>query len=85
MVRQETDCLVWPENMAIVEIFCDCETQWRWATLARGGADVKTGLDYSAVAVVMDAHGIEQGQKKETLQGVRVMEMSALRAWKIIS
>lgn len=72
--------------MAVVELFCECETQWRWAVLAQGGVGMRVGLDYSAVVMLMrDVYIVEPEQRREMLEGVRVMEMAALRAWKSIS
>lgn len=53
-------------------LFGDLETQWRVSA-----AGSLTGLDYSAVPFVMDAHGITE--KRYTLRDLRVLEAAALR------
>ncbi len=53
------------------------DDQWR---TGMGGA---TGLDYSAVPVVMDMVGVKgKRRRREVFRDVRVMEKEALRTWR---
>lgn len=63
---------VWPENWPALDLFAALATQWR---VGMNGA---TGLDYSAVPVVMDLHGIKPEARRECFEDVRVMERAAL-------
>nr|DAX47512.1 MAG TPA: protein of unknown function DUF1799 [Caudoviricetes sp.] len=40
-----------------------------------------TGLDYGAVAAVMDCHGIKPRKRKSMLRKIRAMEIEVLTMW----
>jgi len=51
--------------------------QWRW--LGGGlGVPVRAGLDWQQVASVMWMRGTPRAERKNILQGLRVMETAAL-------
>ncbi|WP_268249108.1 DUF1799 domain-containing protein [Salinicola rhizosphaerae] len=64
---------VLPENWVALELFLDCSTQWRQAPM--GGL---TGLDYSAVYVVMQIHAVPPDEGRDRLQQIRLLERGAL-------
>lgn len=64
---------VWPDNMDAVNTFTAMSTQWR---TGMAGA---TGLDYSALPPVLELTGIERAAWPDTFEGVRVMEIEALK------
>lgn len=61
---------IWPENLPAVTVFIAMGTQWRI-----GVAGV-TGLDYTALPVVMEM--MEVSDKKSVFQDIVVMESAAL-------
>jgi hypothetical protein len=63
---------VWPENWAALELFSAISTQWR---VGMGGA---TGLDYTALPVVMDMQDTAPEHRRERFDEIRVMERAAL-------
>lgn len=63
---------VWPDNQLAVNVFVDMMTQWRSAGF---GA---TGLDYSALPIVLRMNGVAEDQESSVFQDVRVMEDAAL-------
>ena len=63
---------VYPDNMTPVLIFTDMMTQWR------SGASGIIGLDYVALPVVMDLHGIPAEDRKDIFDCIKVMEFAAL-------
>ena len=66
---------VWPCNWEAVQLFIAVSTQWR---MGFAGA---YGLDYSAVAAVMDMHGVKQRRRKKLLWQIRWMEREVLAMW----
>lgn len=65
---------IWAANEQSFAVFEGMMTQWR---TGMGGA---TGLDYSAVPVVMDMVGVKgKRRRREVFRDVRVMEKEALR------
>jgi len=60
---------VWPENQQAVEVFLDCQTQWRTT-----GSGV-IGLDYGVVMAVASMHGA--ADPLALLRDVQVMEIRA--------
>ena len=66
------DLGVWPDNWPAFQVFEMMMTQWR---VGMGG---RSGLDYSALPVVMQWCGIKPAQQKDVLDGVRQMEFAAL-------
>lgn len=63
---------VWPDNLLAVNVFIAMGSQWRIGT---NGA---TGLDYSALPVVMRMVGISAKDRSAVFEDVRVMEDAAL-------
>jgi hypothetical protein len=63
---------LWPEHGPALELFAALATQWR---VGMSGA---TGLDYSAIAAVMDVHGIAPEDRRERFDELRIMEREAL-------
>lgn len=66
---------VWPQNWPSVMLFMAVGTQWR---VGMGGA---TGLDYSAVAAVMDIQGVKPKKRAKMLEHIRIMEAAVLEIW----
>lgn len=66
------DILVWPANAQAVSVFCDMDTQWRIGMAGR------TGLDYSALPVVMRLCGVPAAERASVFSDIRVMETEAL-------
>lgn len=62
--------VVWPENVAAVQLFIDCQTQWRTT-----GAGV-IGLDYSVVLAVATLSGASD--PLSLLRDIQVMETRAV-------
>jgi hypothetical protein len=62
--------VVWPENVAAVQLFIDCQTQWRTT-----GAGV-IGLDYSVVLAVATLSG--SSDPLGLLRDIQVMETRAV-------
>ena len=62
---------IWPDCLEAYAIFDDMNTQWR---IGMNGA---TGLDYSALPIVLDANNVKIS--KELLSDLRIMEVAALK------
>ncbi|HEZ1442680.1 TPA: DUF1799 domain-containing protein [Neisseria meningitidis] len=73
--EEETTFGVWPCNWQAVQLFIGVSTQWR---IGMSGA---TGLDYSAVAAVMECGNIKSKKRKALLEKVRLMELEVLSMW----
>lgn len=71
--KQETNYLVLPENWPALQLFLSCATQWRYAPL--GGI---TGLDYQALAALMDMQQIPLIERPERLAQVQWIERGVL-------
>ena len=56
-------------------LFMAVATQWR---VGMGGA---TGLDYSAVAAVMDIQGVKPKKRAKMFEYIRIMEAAVLEIW----
>jgi hypothetical protein len=69
---EETDNSVYPDNMQAVSIFTDLLTQWRV------GAMGATGLDYTALPVVMRFRKVKMADREDVFECIRVMESAAL-------
>ena len=69
-------CDVLPCNWDTVMAFLAAQTQWRWAAPGGGGA-LRTGLDYPAARVAIEAAGLDF---KAVFDGLRVMEDAVLAA-----
>jgi hypothetical protein len=63
---------VYPENWRAVRVFDALGTQWRV------GPAGPTGLDYAALPMVMDVHGVPQQHRHDVFEDVRVLESAAL-------
>lgn len=70
---ESADLVLWPESRDAVAIFADLMTQWR------DGLNGKTGIDYSAIPVVMRMHDIAPGRHKPVFDQLRTMEIEALK------
>lgn len=64
---------IWPCHAVAFAVFSDLRTQWR---AGMGGA---TGMDYAAIPVVMDLHGVPPAERRECFRQLRVMEAAALQ------
>lgn len=65
---------VWPENLPTVNAFIALGTQWR------SGMTGPTGLDYSAIPVVLRLTAVPRSAWGEMFHDLRLMEEAALRA-----
>ncbi len=65
------DVAIWPDNVETVRCFIGLSTQWRV------GMNGVSGLDYSAIPVVMEMN--EVMDKKSVFSGLQMMEAEALR------
>lgn len=63
---------VWPENELPLEVFDALSTQWR---IGFNGA---TGLDYSAIPLVMEELRVPKKKRKQVFSDIRIMESAAL-------
>lgn len=63
---------LWPDNLPAVNVFIGMDTQWRV------GVNGATGLDYSALPVVMRMVGIPAKDRSSVFEDIRVMEDAAL-------
>lgn len=68
----ESEVDVWPDCWLSVQLFGLLGTQWR---VGFSGA---YGLDYAAVAAVMDMQGVEEKARPALLDDIRIMEAEAL-------
>jgi hypothetical protein len=66
------DVMVWPEHGQALELFAALATQWRT------GMSGPTGLDYPAIAAVMELQDIAPEDRRERFDEMRVMEREAL-------
>lgn len=65
--------VIMPENREAIELFWHCSTQWR---VGVGGA---TGLDYSALPVVMAFADVANQQA--CFEKIRILESEQLKIW----
>lgn len=72
--EEDGDYHVLPENWDALELFIECERQWRLA----GMEGVRVGLDYTAVASVMSINEIEN--QRDVFRRLRDIEAGALEA-----
>lgn len=63
---------VWSENVSVVNVFIAMDTQWR---VGMNGA---TGLDYTALPVVLRMTETPRKTWPSAFQDIRVMERAAL-------
>ena len=71
------DCAyVWPENEATVDVWWQCQTQWR---IGMGGA---MGLDYAGVRALLDELELAGPERREIFDGLMTMERATLEALK---
>jgi len=69
----ETDIELWAINAEAFSVFNSMSTQWR------SGMSGATGLDYTALPVVMDLEGVKVDNRQQVFRDVRTMEQEALR------
>ncbi len=70
--KDEFDIEVWECNAEAFYVYLGMGTQWRESFAGR------TGLDYSAMPVVMDMVGVGKKRRPEVFASVRIMESVAL-------
>jgi hypothetical protein len=63
---------VWPDNLPAVNVFVALSTQWRT------GFSGATGLDYTAVPVVLRLQQLPRSDWPDTFDALRVLEGEAL-------
>lgn len=68
----EDDGRVYPDNILPASIFADMLTQWRV------GAMGATGLDYTALPVVLSLRRVKVADREDVFECIRVMEAAAL-------
>lgn len=69
---------LWPECVPLWLAWNALQTQWRT------GMEGRTGLDYAACAVWLEAHGYGPGRRRNlraALGDLAAMERAALTAW----
>lgn len=64
---------VWPQHEQAVVAFASLLTQWRV------GPKGVIGLDYAAIPVVLDLHGVNKKKRRELFDQIRVMESEAIK------
>lgn len=69
------DVEIWPDNVETVQCFIGLSTQWK------SGVNGVTGIDYSAIPVVMEMNEVED--KREVFGGLQVMEAEVLRLMRV--
>lgn len=62
---------VWEENWQALEVFCQCQTQWR---VSMSGL---VGMDYTAVSWVLRLNQVED--ELLTLQKLQIVEATVLK------
>lgn len=65
---------VFEENWPVFDLFCYMSTQW---SVGMAGA---TGLNYQVAHHKLDRAGLDPGEYEDRMEGLRVMERSALQA-----
>lgn len=70
--REKSELEIFPENWQPVQIFIAMQTQWRT------GMSGPIGMDYQALAVVMELY--EVADRKDCFSAVRTMEIETLAA-----
>jgi hypothetical protein len=63
---------VWPENVAVLNVFLSMWTQWRV------GFSGPYGLDYAALPAVMDITNVPTVDRADIFESLRVMEREAI-------
>lgn len=66
-----TEPQLWPQNLPIVQLWLDLQTQWRV------GFAGPTGLDYTAARALMPLHEI--ADERAAMHGLRLMEGETLK------
>ena len=66
---------VWECNAEAFYVFESMATQWH------SGMAGATGLNYTAMPVVMEMVGISKKRRPEVFASVRIMEQEALKTW----
>lgn len=72
----EPEFEVWTECVDSLELFLAMNTQWK----VDGMSGTVMGLDYQALASVMDMMGV--ADRKQAFNDIRVMESEALRVYR---
>lgn len=63
---------IYPDNWQTVGVFLDMLTQWRT------GMNGATGLDYTALPVVLRIRKVALAEREDVFNGLQVMERAAL-------
>lgn len=64
---------IFPDNVKIVSVFMDMMTQWRF------GPAGATGLDYTALPIVLRLREVPRADRQEIFDGIQTMERAALK------
>jgi hypothetical protein len=72
---RETEFPVLPENWPALQLFLSCATQWRYSP-----AGSLLGIDYQALAVVMDMQQVPGTDRPARLSQVQWIERGVLEA-----
>lgn len=70
-----SDVPVLPENWPALQLFLSCSTQWRYAPM--GGI---TGLDYQALAAIMEMRQVLPDERGTLLEQVQWIERGVLES-----
>lgn len=65
---------IWPENVPVVDVFVALASQWNRAGMS---GEVLTGINYTAVPVVMDLLGVPPKKRRRYFEWIRLMEAEA--------
>lgn len=72
--RDDGQAEIWPDMANAVEIFAAMLTQW---TVGSGGV---IGLRYESLGLLMDAHGIDQTDRRALIADLQIMEHAAIES-----
>lgn len=70
---------LWPENLAVVQLFSSLSTQWRMASPGGEMPDYATGLDYNVLFHKMDRMTLTPEQYQDLEADIQAMESEALQ------
>ena len=64
---------IYPDNALTVSVFMDMMTQWRF------GPAGATGLDYTALPIVLRLREVPRTERQDIFDGIQTMERAALK------
>ena len=70
--EQWRDIEIWPDQEQTVAVFSAMMTQWRF------GPAGATGLDYTALPIVLRLREVPRAERQEIFDGIQTMEPAAL-------